>query len=206
MSPELYLAYVAASLIVLLVPGPTVLLIIAHAMKEGRRATLPTISGVVMGDALAVTVSLAGLGAALAASAALFTLLKWAGALYLVYLGLRTLLARPRPAGATAAPERSSRRLLGRAFIVTALNPKSIAFFIAFLPQFLDPAHPLTPQLVLLGASFPVLAGCTGTGYALLASRVATRLTQPSWQAATRWTSGAVLIGAGIMTAAIRRA
>lgn len=207
MSLELYLAFVAASAVVLMVPGPTVLLIVAHALKEGPRATLPTTAGVVAGDALAVTVTLVGLGALLAASAALFEVLKWLGAAYLVWLGIRTLLERPKAAGeAGPKPAASSRRLAGRAFIVTALNPKSIAFFVAFLPQFVDPAAALAPQLVLMGTTFVALAGINTLAYACAASRVAHHLTRPLWQSAMRWSSGFVLIGAGIMTAAMRRA
>jgi len=207
MSLDLYLAFIAASSVVLMVPGPTVLLIVAHALKEGPRATLPTTAGVVAGDALAVTVTLVGLGALLAASAMLFEVLKWLGAAYLIWLGIRTLMEKPHASEpATAKPAASSRRLAGRAFIVTALNPKSIAFFVAFLPQFVDPAAALAPQLVIMGATFVALAGINTLAYAFAASRVARYLTRPLWQSVMRWSSGLVLIGAGIMTAAMRRA
>lgn len=204
---ELYLAFVAASIVVLMVPGPTVLLTVAHALKEGPRATLPTTAGVVAGDALAVTVTLVGLGALLATSAALFEVLKWLGAAYLVWLGIRTLLERPQPVAAgQERPAASTRRLAGHAFVVTALNPKSIAFFVAFLPQFVDANAALAPQLVLLGTTFVVLAGANTLAYAFAASRVARFLTRPLWQSVMRWSSGMVLIGAGILTAAMRRA
>jgi homoserine/homoserine lactone efflux protein len=207
MSLELYLAFVGASAIVLMVPGPTVLLIVAHALKEGPRATLPTTAGVVAGDALAVTVTLVGLGALLAASAMLFEVLKWLGVAYLIWLGIRTLMEKPHAAeAAEARPVASSRRLAGRAFIVTALNPKSVAFFVAFLPQFVDPAAALAPQLILMGATFVALAGLNTLLYAVAASRVAHHLTRPLWRSAMRWSSGLVLIGAGVMTAAMRRA
>jgi len=111
MAIDIYLAFGAASLVVLLVPGPTVLLVVAHSLKEGRRATLPTIAGVVASDALAVTVSLAGLGAVLAASAELFTAVKWGGAAYLVWLGLRAIHERPRSAATGEKPSDSSHRL-----------------------------------------------------------------------------------------------
>ena len=207
MSLELYLAFVGASAIVLMVPGPTVMLIVAHALKEGPRATLPTTLGVVGGDALAVTVTLVGLGALLAASAMLFEVLKWLGAAYLVWLGIRTLLERPASAGDDAPrPVACARRLAGRAFIVTALNPKSIAFFVAFLPQFVDPTAALAPQLAVMGATFVALAGLNTLVYAFAASRIARHLTRPLWQSLMRWSSGLVLIGAGILTAAMRRA
>jgi len=207
MSFDLYLAFIAASAVVLMVPGPTVLLIVAHALKEGPRATLPTTAGVVAGDALAVTITLVGLGALMAASAMLFEVLKWLGAAYLIWLGIRTLMEKPHAAEAAAArPAASSRRLAGRAFIVTALNPKSIAFFVAFLPQFVDPAAALAPQLMIMGATFVALAGINTLAYAFAASRVARFLTRPLWQSVMRWSSGFVLIGAGVMTAAMRRA
>jgi len=205
-SLDIYLAFVAASLVVLLVPGPTVLLVIAHSLREGRRATVPTIAGVVVGDALAVTVSLAGLGAVLAASAALFTALKWVGAAYLVWLGLRSLIEKPCGGWAAADSVESTRRLAGRAFIVTALNPKGIAFFVAFVPQFFNPGAPLLPQMVLMGVTFVALAGVTNSGYSLAAARIARHLTRPLWRNAMRWSSGLVLIGAGLMTATLRRA
>jgi len=151
MSVELYLAFIAASAVLLLVPGPTVLLVIAHALREGRRATIRTCLGVVAGDAFAVTISLAGKGALIAASATLFILLKWAGAAYLIWPGIRTLMERrSEPGPEQAADAVSNRKLASRAFIVTALNPKSIAFFVAFLPQFVDPGAAVAPQFSCL--------------------------------------------------------
>jgi threonine/homoserine/homoserine lactone efflux protein len=207
MTWDVYLAFVVASVIMLLVPGPTVLLVIAQSLREGKRATLPTVAGVMAGDALAISVSLAGLGALIATSAALFTVLKWVGAAYLIWLGVRTLLQSPKKleATATGAPV-ASRKLAANAFIVTALNPKSIAFFVAFLPQFVDPSVASTGQLALMAVTFVLLAGTTNLAYALAASRAATLIRQPVWQRVTQWTSGCALIGAGVLTAALRRA
>lgn len=206
MAWETYLAFIAASIIMLLVPGPTVLLVIAHSLREGKRATLPTIAGVMAGDALAVTVSLAGLGALIATSATLFTALKWVGAAYLIWLGIRTLMQAPRKLGSTErdAPA-TSRKMAANAFVVTALNPKGIAFFVAFLPQFVDPTAATTPQLAIMAISFVCLAGTTNLGYALAASRASVLIQRPLWQRATQWTSGCALIGAGVLTAAMRR-
>lgn len=207
MALETYLAFIVASIIMLLVPGPTVLLVIAHSLREGKRATLPTIAGVIAGDALAVTVSLAGLGALIATSAVLFTALKWVGAAYLIWLGVRTLMQAPKKLGSTEgeAPA-TSRKMAGNAFIVTALNPKGIAFFVAFLPQFVDPSAATTPQLVIMAISFVCLAGTTNLGYALAASGASVLIQRPLWQRATQWTSGCALIGAGVLMAAMRRA
>ena len=139
MTLELWAAFVAASSILLLIPGPTVLLVVSYALGQGWRTALPMAVGVALGDFTAMTLSMLGLGALLAASATLFTALKWIGAAYLVWLGIKlwraggTLEAAPRTDAVSAA------KMLGHAWLVTALNPKSITFFVAFLPAFLDP-------------------------------------------------------------------
>src|SRR4051794_26234569 len=139
MTLELWAAFVAASAILLIIPGPTVLLVVSYALGQGWRAALPMALGVALGDFTAMTLSMLGVGALLATSAMLFTVLKWIGAAYLVWLGIKlwraggTLDARPRHDRASAL------KMLGHAWLVTALNPKGITFFVAFLPQFLDP-------------------------------------------------------------------
>lgn len=189
-----------------MVPGPTVLLIVAHALKEGPCATLPTTAGVVAGDALAVTVTLVGLGALLAASATLFEVLKWLGAAYLVWLGIRTLMEKPHGTGEAAAkPTASSRRLAGRAFIVTALNPKSIAFFIAFVPQFLRPGTPLMPQFTALIATFVVMGGVNALAYALAADRLRARIRRPGVLTWMNRAGGGALVTMGTLTATLSR-
>jgi threonine/homoserine/homoserine lactone efflux protein len=207
MAWETYLVFVAASTLMLLVPGPTVLLVSAQSLRGGKRATLPTVAGVMVGDALAITVSLAGLGALIATSAALFTALKWVGAAYLIWLGIRTLMQAPKKlGGAEEGAPATSRKMAGNAFVVTALNPKSIAFFVAFLPQFVDPSVATTQQLVIMAMSFVGLAGLTNLSYALAASRASVLIRRPLWQRVTQWTSGGALIGADVLTAAMRRA
>src|SRR5215470_17868175 len=171
MTLELWLAFVAASSILLVIPGPTVLLVVSYALGQGWRTALPMAVGVALGDFTAMTLSMLGLGALLAASATLFTILKWIGAAYLVWLGVKlwraggTLEAQPRTDPASAA------RMLGHAWLITALNPKSITFFVAFLPQFLDPARSFLTQMLVFEGTFLLLAFTNALGYAILASR-----------------------------------
>src|SRR6185312_15265622 len=171
MTWSLWLAFAAASAILVLIPGPTVLLVVSYALGQGWRTALPMAVGVALGDFTAMTLSLLGLGAVLAASATLFTVLKWCGAAYLVWLGIKLW----RAGGALDAKPRtdavSTARILGHAWLVTALNPKGLTFFIAFLPQFIDPLAPFLPQVTVFGATFLVLAFTNVVGYALVASR-----------------------------------
>jgi threonine/homoserine/homoserine lactone efflux protein len=207
MTFELWLAFAAAAALLLAIPGPTVTLVIGYALGEGRRSAWATVAGVALGDFAALTLSLAGLGAVLAASASLFTLLKWLGAAYLVYLGIRLWRAEPSFDEAGAAGSGKSRRaMLGHAFLVTALNPKSILFFVAFLPQFIRPAAPALPQMAILGATFLVLATVNAALYAWLAGHIRHRIRQPRVLKAINRAGGGVLIAAGIATAAMRRA
>ena len=189
-----------------MIPGPTVLLVVGYALSSGRRSAWRTVPGVTLGNVVAMAASLTGLGALLAASAEAFTVLKWIGAAYLVYLGIRMWRAKPSigeiEPGGTAHARWS---LTAHAFAVTALNPKGIAFFVAFLPQFISPAAPVAPQLFILGATFLVLAIISAAAYAILAGGMRERLRRPRLLRAINRTGGGLLIGAGIMTAALRR-
>jgi threonine/homoserine/homoserine lactone efflux protein len=202
MTPETWIAFVAASAAMLVIPGPTILLVIGQSLGAGRRNALPLVAGVAAGDFVAMSLSLAGLGAVLAASATLFTVLKWAGAAYLVWLGLALWRA---PVQAEAAPPLPPRRAARDAFLVTALNPKSIAFFVAFVPQFLDPARPFAAQAAVLVASFVTLGAVNAAGYALLAGRLSGAVRRPAVRRAFNRTGGVLLVGAGVATAAMRR-
>ena len=206
MTLELYLGYLIAMEIVLLIPGPTVLLVMSYGLSHGRRSTLPVVLGVTMGDILAMTCSLAGLGVLLSVSAAAFTILKYAGAAYLIYMGVRMWRSDPA-ALAEGAPglEKNRRAMAGHAFAVTALNPKSITFFVAFLPQFVSHQAPVLPQLFLLGATFAVFAAVNALAYSLMAGSVRSFATRPSVRKGMQRAGGCVLIGAGLMTAAARR-
>ena len=204
MSLDLWFAFVAASTIMLLIPGPTVLLVVSYALGQGWRAALPMAAGVALGDFTAMTLSLLGLGALLATSATVFTILKWIGAAYLVYLGIKlwragdVLRAEPRRDAV------STLRMLSHAWLVTALNPKSITFFVAFLPQFLDPQADVLTQMVILELTFLVLCSANAAGYALVAGKARQAVGSPRVVRAFNRTGGALLVGAGVATATLR--
>jgi len=206
MALDHWLAFVAASAVLLAIPGPTVLLVISYALGHGRRSATSTVAGVALGDFTAMTASMLGLGALLAASAGLFTVLKWVGAAYLVFLGVKLWRAPVRAIGSPSAVVQVARpgRIFLHAYAVTALNPKSIVFFIAFLPQFLDSAAPVLPQLVIFEASFLALATANALTYALLASAARRSIHRPRVQRAVNRVGGSLLIGAGALAAAWR--
>ncbi|HEX9329816.1 MAG TPA: LysE family translocator [Reyranella sp.] len=200
MTFESWAAFTAASAVLLIIPGPTVLLVVSYALGQGWRTVLPMTVGVALGDFTAMTLSMLGLGALLAASATLFTVLKWAGAAYLVYLGIKlwraggTLDAAPRTDAVSAA------RMLGHAWLVTALNPKSITFFVAFLPAFLDPQADFLTQMVVFETTFLVLAFANAFGYALVAARARGFVANPRAISIVNKVGGGLLIGAGAAT------
>ncbi len=202
MALETWFAFLAASVVMLLIPGPTILLVIGQSLGGGRRAALPLVAGVALGDLTAMTLSLAGLGALLAASATLFMALKWAGAAYLVWLGVKLFRA---PVQEGALPPVTARRAMRDAYVVTALNPKSIAFFVAFVPLFVNPATPFLPQAAALVASFVTLAAMNALIYALLAARLSGAVRRPSVRRALNRAGGSVLVGAGVATAGAGR-
>jgi threonine/homoserine/homoserine lactone efflux protein len=200
MTFESWAAFTAASAVLLIIPGPTVLLVVSYALGQGWRTVLPMTVGVALGDFTAMTLSMLGLGALLAASATLFTILKWVGAAYLVYLGIRlwraggTLDAAPRTDAVSAA------KMLGHAWLVTALNPKSITFFVAFLPAFLDPQADFLTQMVVFETTFLVLAFANAFGYALVAARARGFVANPRAIGIVNKVGGGLLIGAGAAT------
>ena len=207
MSFETWAAFAVASAIMLAMPGPTILLVVSYALSHGRRVASATVAGVALGDFTAMTASMLGVGALLATSATLFTVLKWIGAAYLVYLGIKLWRA---PVGDGAIPqaekETNARRIFLHAYVVTALNPKSIIFFVAFLPQFLDPAAPALTQMVVFETTFVILATLNAAAYALLASMARGAIRKPSVQRIVNRTGGSLLIGAGMLAAGFRKA
>jgi threonine/homoserine/homoserine lactone efflux protein len=202
MALDTWFAFVAATVVMLAIPGPTILLVIGQSLGAGGRSALPLVAGVALGDLTAMTLSLAGLGALLATSATLFTALKFAGAAYLVWLGVKLWRA---PVEAAAAAPVSARRAMRDAYVVTALNPKGIAFFVAFVPLFVDAGSPFLPQAVVLVATFVLLAAVNAAIYALLAARLSGAVRRPGVRRAFNRCGGTVLVGAGLATASLSR-
>jgi threonine/homoserine/homoserine lactone efflux protein len=201
---ETWAAFAAATSILLIIPGPTILLVVSYALGQGWRTALPVAVGVALGDFTAMTLSMLGIGALLAASATVFTVLKWIGAAYLVYLGVKLF----RAGGALRADPRteavSPATMIGHAWLVTALNPKSITFFVAFLPQFLDRTADFFTQMLIFEATFLILAFANALGYALVAARARHFVRNPKAIGIFNKAGGSLLIGAGIATVAVR--
>ncbi len=206
MAFETWLGFVLASTILLIIPGPTILLVVSYALGQGMRAAMPMAVGVALGDFTAMSLSMLGLGVLLASSATLFTMLKFLGAAYLVYLGIKlwrsgsTLNVTPRKDAVATT------KMVSHAWLVTALNPKSITFFVAFLPQFVDPTKDFLPQLLIFQATFLGLAFANAVGYGLIASRARRVIDSPRAVGVFNKIGGSCLIGAGVFTAASRTA
>lgn len=208
MDLHIWLAFAAASTAMLLIPGPTVLLVLSYALSQGRRVALATVAGVALGDFIAMTASLAGLGALVLASAQLFIVLKWIGAAYLVYLGFKLFRSKGIGDAVPSASEvsLSPRHVFLNALTVTALNPKSIVFFIAFVPQFVRPEAPLVPQFSILIATFVCLGAINALAYALLADKLREKIASPAITAFLPRLGGSALVAMGVATAMWRRA
>lgn len=206
MSIELWLAFVAASAVLLIIPGPTILTVISYSVAHGRRANVPLIAAVALGDSTALVVSLLGLGALLSTSAFWFTAVKWAGGLYLLYLGIKLLRAgiRSSELAAPAAPG-SHWKLFANTWLVTALNPKGIVFFVAFLPQFLNPAADVTRQLWVLAGTFVAMATLNASLYAVFAASARRLLASPRAQRRFNLAGGSLLSAAGLWALMARR-
>lgn len=208
MEIQVWLAFVAASVVLLMIPGPTIVLVLTYALTQGRRVAVASAAGVATGDLIAMSASLLGLGAVVLASATLFTALKWVGAAYLVWMGVGMI----RAAGGQTlgrlddVPDLTPRRVFGNAALVTALNPKSIVFFVAFVPQFLVLDRPLAPQFAVLIATFVTLAAVNALAYALLADGMRATIRRSVVLAWMTRAGGGVLIAMGLLTATLRKA
>ncbi|UIJ93957.1 LysE family translocator [Sinorhizobium meliloti] len=209
MSFEHWFAFAAASAVLLAIPGPTILLVISYALGHGRKIAGATVAGVALGDFTAMTASMLGLGALLATSAAVFTVLKWIGAAYLVWLGIKLWRAPVgNDSGSTVetSPAERPLRIFIHTYAVTALNPKSILFFVAFLPQFLDLSRPLFTQMAIFETTFLILATINAALYAWLAAAAGSTIRKPNIRRIVNRLGGSLLIGAGFLTAGLKRA
>ena len=208
MALEVWITFAVASTLLLIMPGPTVLLVVSYALGHGRRTALSTGAGVVLGDFVAMTASILGLGALLATSADLYGILRLIGGGYLVYLGVK-LWRAPVGDGPFAdndnLPEENPLRIMFHAFAVSALNPKTLLFFVAFVPQFIDPTAEYLPQVVTMEATFLALAAINTMAYALLADRARGFIREKRLRRAVNRTSGTLLIAAGAVTAGYRK-
>jgi threonine/homoserine/homoserine lactone efflux protein len=195
-------AFLFASIALALAPGPAVVYIVTRTLAHGRRAGLASVAGIALGNLGNAIAASAGLAALLAVSATAFTIVKLAGAAYLVYLGVKALGRRRDRRQASALGERRLGRVFQDGFVVALLNPKTTLFFAAFLPQFFDPNTSAAVQGVLLGSVFVLIAAFTDTAYVLAAGLAAPVVAgRARAQSLGRYASSAVLIGLGVFTA-----
>jgi threonine/homoserine/homoserine lactone efflux protein len=195
--------FAAAALVLLVVPGPAVLYIVAQSVHRGRGAGLVSMLGIQVGGLVHVAAAALGLSSLLVSSAVAFEIVKYAGAAYLVVLGIRRLLGRDREENVEVGVDRALGRLFRQGIVVNVLNPKTALFFFAFLPQFVDPATP-TPalQIAFLGLLFVAIAVVSDGAYALAAGTLGGRLRRSrGFVRAERFVSGTVFVGLGVATA-----
>lgn len=202
-APHTIALFAVAALVLLLIPGPGVLYIVARSIGQGRRAGLVSALGVGVGNFVQVIAATLGLSALLLSSALAFSVVKYAGAAYLVYLGVRTLLTRTEARTVAAPAPVSLPRIFRQGVIVNTLNPKVSLFFIAFLPQFIAPERgAASVQIFALGSLFVLMGVCSDSMYALLAGAVGGALRgSPRFRRAERYVTGSVYIGLGVATA-----
>ena len=195
--------FALASIALLLIPGPAVLYIVTQSAEQGRSAGLASVAGIHIGTLVHIVAAAAGLSAVILASAVAFSVVKFAGAAYLVYLGVRKLLERPW--ADEAEPRRAPlRRVFARGTVVNVLNPKTALFFLAFLPQFVDPERgAVWSQVVLLGLVFVALGLVSDSLYALAGDAVGSLLRRRA--TAMRRISGSIYVGLGALAALARR-
>lgn len=172
MSLELCLAFVAATVVLILIPGPNVALILANSLAHGARTGLLTVAGTSAAMVLQLAATVAGTSAVLAVLADWFEWLRWIGVAYLVFLGVQAWRVPPVQLSEVPAQPRSRRTVFVRGFLVSLTNPKTLLFYGAFLPQFVTPGADLTAELALLAATFLVLAVVLDSAWALLAARL----------------------------------
>ncbi|WP_373089515.1 LysE family translocator [Sneathiella sp.] len=205
MSFELWISFFIATTALLAIPGPTVMIVISCALDRGRASGWATVPGVTLGDFTAMTASLLGAGAVLATSAALFGVLKFAGALYLIWLGVTLWRSGGKLDELEVPKGRSMGAMFRTSYLVTALNPKSIVFFVAFVPQFVNVAEPMLMQFVILEATFLTLAAINVAIWAALVGRMQAWFKNRRALKILNRVGASFLIGAGVLTAAVRR-
>ena len=203
MDLNLYIAFFAATTIMILLPGPSVMLTVAHAISFGWRRALATVAGATIGVGIQLAITLVGMTSLMVLMAAWFEWLRWAGVAYLVYLGVQQCRARPESEAAPVV--RSGRSLLIQGVVVTTANPKSMIFLAAFFPQFVDPLAAPGPQFVLLGVTFLAITFIFTALWAVVAGRAGTAFRTGRGIRLRNRITGSLMIGAGLGLALVRR-
>jgi threonine/homoserine/homoserine lactone efflux protein len=195
--------FVTASLALLITPGPAVLYIVARSVDQGRKAGFASVAGIEVGTLFHIAAAALGLSALLASSALLFDAVKYLGAAYLIYLGIRKLMSKDEVAQVEVNKRQNLRQIFQQGVVVNILNPKTALFFFAFLPQFVDPSRGSVPlQMLMLGTLFVLMASVTDSLYAFLSGTFGGLLKgSQAYLRVQRYLTGTVYIGLGITTA-----
>lgn len=205
MSFELWIAFVLTASVILLIPGPTIIYVVVQSLVNGRKVTPALVAGVLTGDAVCISLSIIGLSTLLALSSALFTTFKFIGAAYLVWLGVE-MMRKGNVMFELGDNQHQTgpAELYKKVTAITALNPKGIIFFSAFMPQFVNPETSVSPQLAILTVTFLILALVNALFYSLLAGRVSHYFKNEKYKKWIGISGGMALIGAGAVTASTR--
>ncbi len=204
MSIEVWISFIAASMILCFSPGPTVFLVIGQALEHGKKSVTPLVAGTLSGDVIAMSFSFVGMGALLATSATLFSVLKWAGALYLIYLGIKAF--RTKVSVTEVAPKQMQKgSVYFNALVVTAFNPKGIIFFMAFFPLFINANTHLLSQMLIMAVTFLGVSTASVSFYATFSGMLRSKVSSVKFQNGFNKVSGGMLIGAGAITATIQK-
>jgi threonine/homoserine/homoserine lactone efflux protein len=198
-----FLLFLAGAMVLLAIPGPAVFYILSRTIGHGRLAGVVSAAGIAVGTLFHVAAAVLGLSALLSSSARAFSAVKFLGAAYLVFLGVRVLLRRNSTEIPVSGDNLSLRRIFAQGVLVNLLNPKTALFFLAFLPQFVEPARGhASAQIFFLGTSFALLGLCSDSCWALLAGTLAQKLRfNLRWRRAEKRISGSALIALGLATA-----
>ena len=201
--PSHLLLFVGAALLLLVVPGPSVLYIVTQSVSHGRRAGIASVAGITTGTLVHIAAATVGLSALLASSAVAFDVVKYLGAAYLIVIGVRRLAGLERAQAEQARRPRNLGRLYRQGIVVNTLNPKTALFFLAFLPQFVDPSRGVAwVQILLLGLLFATLGFLSDGTWALVAGTLGDRLRRSRrFPAVQRYVSGSVFVGLGAVAA-----
>lgn len=199
MNIHLFLAFCAAAVILILMPGPVVTLVVANSLSHGTRTGLATVAGTSVGNALLIAAVAVGLVTVLSWLSEVFAAVRWAGAAYLIWLGVKAWRApgAELQEAVTPAAPRPALAVFLQGFLIAITNPKTILFYIAFLPQFVDRHLPAGPQLLIMGCTMVAIAVIFDSTYALLAGRLRRWLTAPGRRRLQSRISGTLLIGTG---------
>ncbi len=205
MNLELYLAFVVAAAVLIVIPGPNVMLIVAHSLGHGPRRALMTVAGTNACQVIQLAITCVGMASILLFVAPWFEWLRWAGVGYLIFLGVREWRARPDAPADAPGGAASAKACFWQGFIVSATNPKTLLFYAAFFPQFVDPALPPGFQMVVLSVTFVAIALVFDGSYALLTGRARRWFVNERRARVRNRVTGTLLIGAGLGLAIVRK-